>query len=159
MSLRIGLGHDTHRLEEGSALHIGGVTIPYSKKLVGHSDADVLIHAIIDAILGATGLPDIGELFSNTDEKNKNRNSLEFLREIELLINDKWSIINIDSIIFAEQPKMAPYKEQMRNEIATVLHLRPEQVGIKAKTGEHIGIIGRKEAIAAQAIVLMECDR
>ncbi|MDO4587125.1 MAG: 2-C-methyl-D-erythritol 2,4-cyclodiphosphate synthase [Planctomycetia bacterium] len=154
---RIGLGHDTHRFTEGNFLRLGGVTIPYSQGLLGHSDADVLLHAVADALLGALNLGDIGEHFSDHDPENKNRNSEEILSIVfKMVQNLSFEIVNIDSIIFTELPKLSPYKAQIAQNIARLLNLPPDFVSVKAKTGEKIGIIGRKEAISAEVIVLLK---
>ncbi|MCC9605597.1 2-C-methyl-D-erythritol 2,4-cyclodiphosphate synthase [Blastopirellula sp. JC732] len=155
--IRIGLGHDTHRLAEGGPLRLGGVDIPYDHHLVGHSDADVLMHAITDALLGAANLPDIGQLFPNSSAENKGRDSADFLRFANHKVNEEmWRIINIDTVIFAQEPKLSPYKEAMRTALAAVLDIHPEQIGIKSKTGEHVGPVGRQEAIQAECVVLLE---
>ena len=153
--LRIGLGHDTHRLIDGDALRLGGVSIPHTKRCLGHSDADVLLHAITDALLGAASLGDIGELFPDTDPANRGRDSAEFLRLAKQRITG-WKIVNLDCIVFAEQPKILPYKEAIRRRIAEILDIDVAQVGLKAKTGESVGPIGRQEAIAAECVVLLE---
>jgi 2-C-methyl-D-erythritol 2,4-cyclodiphosphate synthase len=154
---RIGLGHDTHRLAEGSSILLGGVRLEHSRCLLGHSDADVLLHAIIDALLGAAGLGDIGEFFPDTDSVNRNRDSAEMLRVVwDTVQSQGWRIINLDTIIFAEQPKISPYKESIKCKIAQILEITPNQVGVKAKTGEKVGMIGREEAISAECIVLLE---
>jgi 2-C-methyl-D-erythritol 2,4-cyclodiphosphate synthase len=155
--LRIGIGHDTHRLADGGPLRIGGVEIPHDKHLVGHSDADVLLHAITDAILGAANLGDIGELFPNTDELNRGRDSAEMLR----LAYDKvryagWQIVNLDCIVHAQRPKLLDYKLDIRQRIAEILDLTRDHVGIKGKTGEHVGPVGNEEAIQAECVVLLE---
>ncbi|MDR2439046.1 MAG: 2-C-methyl-D-erythritol 2,4-cyclodiphosphate synthase [Planctomycetaceae bacterium] len=153
---RIGLGHDTHRLGEGSSILLGGVRIEHSRCLLGHSDADVLFHAIIDAILGAAGLGDIGEFFPDTDPINRNRDSMEMLQIVWNTVRSQgWRIVNLDTIIFAEHPKISPYKETIKNKIAQILGITPNQVGVKAKTGEKVGFIGREEAISAECIVLL----
>jgi 2-C-methyl-D-erythritol 2,4-cyclodiphosphate synthase len=157
---RIGLGHDTHRFAEGSSIFLGGVRIEHSRRLFGYSDADVLLHAVIDALLGAAGLGDIGEMFPDTDPVNKNRDSVEMLRIAwQTVQSHGWRIVNIDTIIFAEQPKLSPYKEAIRNKIAQILEIVPNQVGVKAKTGEQVGPIGREEAISAECIVLLETNK
>ncbi|MBO7725585.1 MAG: 2-C-methyl-D-erythritol 2,4-cyclodiphosphate synthase [Thermoguttaceae bacterium] len=158
--MRIGLGHDTHRFEEGSAqrpLILGGVEVPFRRSLVGHSDADVLFHALTDAILGALGERDIGEIFPDTAEENRGRDSAEFLKyAADLVYKREWRIENVDAVIFAQAPKLGPYKEQMKVNIARILEIPPESVGVKAKTGEKVGFIGREEAISAEAVVLLE---
>ena len=154
--LRIGIGHDTHRLTEGGPLRLGGVTIPHEKHALGHSDADVLLHAVTDALLGAASLGDIGEMFPNTDEANRGRDSAEMLR---IAMNDVrlagWDIINLDCIVHAQRPKLSPYKTEICQRIAEILELTRDHVGLKGKTGEGVGPIGTEEAIAAQCIVLL----
>lgn len=158
--LRIGLGHDTHRLVDGSFILLGGVRIEHTKNLLGHSDADVLLHAVADALLGAAGLGDIGEFFPDTDPANRNRNSGEMLKIVwDKVRQDCWRIVNLDTIVFAEKPKIAPHKESIRIRIAELLEIDVSQVGLKAKTGENIGIIGREEAIAAECVVLLETSK
>lgn len=158
--MRVGIGHDTHRFETGPArqpLRLGGVEVPSDRSLVGHSDADVLLHAITDAILGALGTGDIGENFPDTAEENRGRHSADFLKfAVELARGKGWHIENLDTIIFAETPKLGPYKEQMKQTIAGLLDISPDAVGVKAKTGEGVGIIGRNEAISAEAVVLLK---
>lgn len=160
--MRIGLGHDTHRFEEGPArrpLILGGVEVPYHRSLAGHSDADVLFHALTDALLGALGEGDIGDLFPDTAEENRGRNSADFLRYATGQVGNRgWRIENVDVIIFAQAPKLGPYKEQIKKKIAEHLGLPPGSVGVKAKTGERVGFIGREEAISAEAVVLLEND-
>jgi 2-C-methyl-D-erythritol 2,4-cyclodiphosphate synthase len=155
--LRIGLGHDTHRLVPGSFVLLGGVRIEHTKSLLGHSDADVLLHAITDALLGAAGLGDIGELFPDTDPANRNRDSAEMLKIAwDKVRQHHWQIVNLDIVIFAEKPKIAPHKDAIRERIAELLEIDVSQVGLKAKTGESVGIIGREEAISAECVVLLE---
>ena len=155
--LRIGLGHDTHRLTSGTSILLGGVRIEHTQSLVGYSDADVLLHALTDALLGAAGLGDIGEFFPDTDPANRNRDSAEMLQIAwEQVRQHGWQIVNLDIVLFAEQPKIAPHKEAIRKRIAELLEIDASQVGLKAKTGEKIGIIGREEAIAAECVVLLE---
>jgi len=153
---RIGQGFDLHVFTEGRPLIIGGVEIPYHKGLAGHSDADVLIHAIIDALIGAVALGDIGKLFPDTDDKFKNIDSKILLKEVYLKITDLgYKINNIDSTIIIEQPKLRSYIDKMRGVIAGILDIREEQVSIKAKTSEKVGIVGRGEAVVSEAIVLL----
>ncbi len=155
--LRIGLGHDTHRLVDGDSLRLGGVSIPHSKRFLGHSDADALLHAVADALLGAAALGDIGELFPDTDPVNRGRDSAEILRlSWEKVADLGWKIVNLDCVVFAERPKIAPYKVAIRQRIAKILEIDADQVGLKAKTGELVGPIGRQEAIAAECVVLLE---
>lgn len=154
--MRIGLGHDTHRLEDGGPLRLGGVDIPHNQHLVGHSDADVLLHAITDALLGAAGLPDIGQLFPNTDEANRNRDSVEMLRLAWGRVQDDGlELVNIDCVVHLQQPKLSAYKQQIQDRIADVLGVAPEQIGLKAKTGELVGPVGREEAAVAQCVALL----
>lgn len=154
--MRVGIGYDSHRFQEGRKLIIGGVEIDYPKGLKGHSDADVLIHAIIDALLGAAGLGDIGQHFPDRDPQWKDVSSLKLLKLTsdklkELSLHVHW----IDCIIIAEAPKMMPYIKQMKNLIATHLEIPEESLNIKAKTNEGMGSIGRAEGIAAQAVCLL----
>lgn len=153
---RTGIGYDIHKLEEGRNLIIGGVKIPYEKGLLGHSDADVLIHAIIDAMLGASALPDIGTLFPDTDSKYKDANSVELLKKVYSLIKEKgYTINNLDSNIIAQAPKMMPYIPKMKEVLAPILELNLEDISIKAKTKENLDAVGEKKAIEAQAVVLL----
>jgi len=150
------MGYDVHRLVKERALIIGGVTIPYEKGLLGHSDADVLLHAIMDALLGAAGLGDIGKLFPDTDKNLENVSSMLLLEEVGKRISNKNFIIeNIDGTIIAQEPKMRPYINSMIENIATILQIDCTQVNIKATTEEGLGFTGSKEGIAAQAICLL----
>ena len=155
--LRIGQGFDLHKLVSGRKLILGGVDIPYSMGLLGHSDADVLIHAVIDALIGAVALGDIGKLFPDTDAKYKNSDSRFLLRTINGIIRDKTNYIinNIDTTIIMESPRLSNYIDQMRTNIAQDLSIDIDQVSIKAKTSEGVGIVGRNEAVVAEAIVLL----
>lgn len=154
--MRIGLGYDVHKLVEGRPLIIGGVNVPHEKGLLGHSDADVLIHAIMDGMLGALALGDIGKHFPDTDEKYKGANSMKLLEYVNHLINEKgYEINNIDSIIVAQSPKMAPYIEQMRRNIATVLNTDIDNISVKATTEEGLGFTGEKQGISSQSICLL----
>ncbi|MHB8898931.1 MAG: 2-C-methyl-D-erythritol 2,4-cyclodiphosphate synthase [Thermoguttaceae bacterium] len=154
--LRVGMGHDTHRLQSGGPLRIGGVTIEHDEHLVGHSDADVLLHAVTDALLGAAALGDIGELFPNTDMANRGRDSAEMLAAAwDRVRQSGWQIANLDCIVFAEQPRMSPHRQSLQSRIAELLGVEPGQVGVKAKTGEGVDAVGRREAIQAQAVVLL----
>ena len=154
---RTGIGFDVHALAADRPLVIGGVKIPHTKGLLGHSDADVLVHAVMDSILGALALGDIGQHFPDTDSKYQNADSLDLLSHIHLLAAEKGFVCaNLDSIIMAEKPKMSPHLMEMRTNLATVLKLKIDQVSIKATTTERLGLIGREEGIAAQAIVLFE---
>ena len=155
--MRIGQGYDVHRLTEGRKLIIGGVEIPYEKGLDGHSDADVLLHAIMDALLGAAALGDIGLLFPDTDERFSGADSLQLLQKVKDVLDEKgYSICNIDATVIAQEPKLRPYIDLMRQNIAEVLKIDVSQVSVKATTEEHLGFTGRKEGIASQAIVLID---
>ena len=155
--MRIGMGYDVHRLTEGRRLIIGGVEIPYEKGLLGHSDADVLLHAVMDALLGAAALGDIGKHFPDTDEVYKGVSSMKLLERVrELVEQEIYVISNIDATIIAQKPKMAPYIEEMRENIAEVLHIEKNQVNIKATTEEGLGFTGSGEGISAQAVACLE---
>lgn len=155
--MRIGLGYDVHQLTEGRKLIIGGVDIPWEKGLLGHSDADVLVHAIMDALLGAAGLSDIGMHFPDNDLSYKNITSLLLLKRVSDLIRDKgYKVGNIDAIIIAQQPKMMPHIPSMIKNITSVLSINESLLNIKATTTEHLGFEGRGEGIAAQAVALLE---
>ena len=155
--MRIGTGYDVHRLIEGRDLVLGGVKIPYEKGLLGHSDADVLLHAIMDALLGAAALGDIGMHFPDTDPVYKGISSMELLKAVGGLLEEKCYIIgNIDATIIAQQPKLLPYREQMRKNIAKTLQISVDQVNIKATTEEGLGFTGSGEGMAAWASVLLE---
>ena len=155
--MKIGFGYDAHRLAEGRDLILGGVKIPYDLGLLGHSDADVLSHAIGEAILGALALGDLGRHFPDTDEKYKGISSLKILSLIDdMAKRENAKIIHIDSTIVAQEPKLSPYIEKMRENIADVLNINTDQISVKATTTEGMGFIGRKEGISAYAVVLME---
>ena len=154
--MRIGLGYDVHKLTEDRKLIIGGVEIPHDKGLLGHSDADVLIHAIMDSILGALALADIGKHFRDTDEEYKGADSMKLLEHVYNLITSKgYKIGNIDSTIIAQSPKMAPYIESMRSNISKVLNTDIDNINIKATTEEGLGFTGAKQGIASQSICLL----
>lgn len=154
--MRIGSGHDTHRLETGRPLILAGIRIEHSKGLAGHSDADVVLHAVTDALLGAAGLGDIGELFPDTNAQWKDANSAIFLNEaIKQIKSNWWTIANVDITIFAQEPKLGPHKVAMKKNLARLLTVPFSSVNIKAKTGEHVGHIGRGEAIGCHAVVLL----
>ena len=156
MNIRIGNGYDIHQLVTGRPLILGGVEIAHTVGLLGHSDADVLTHAIMDAMLGALSLGDIGHYFPPTDPQWQGANSLKLLEQVNQLIIDKgWQINNIDSVIVAERPKMKPHLIAMRTKLAATLNINPEQVGIKATTNEQLGPVGREEGIAVYAVVLL----
>ena len=155
-SLRIGNGYDIHRLGTDRDLILGGVKIPHELGLIGHSDADVLIHAIMDAMLGALSLGDIGHYFPPTDPQWKGADSLKLMMQVNALIHDRgWTVNNIDSVVVAERPKLKPHIETMRTTIARTLGIAPDQVGVKATTNEKLGPTGREEGIAAYAVVLL----
>ena len=155
--MRIGIGYDVHAFAEGRRLVIGGVEIPHHKGLLGHSDADVLIHAVCDALLGAAALGDIGQHFPDSDPRYHNIDSLKLLQHVgALLAENGYQIANIDSIIIAQQPKMAPHIAAMQTNIARTLGILPGQVSVKATTTEHLGFTGREEGIAAQAAALLQ---
>ncbi len=155
--MRIGQGFDVHALVPGRKLVIGGVTIPFEKGLAGHSDADVLIHAVCDALLGAAALGDIGRHFPDSDPKYRNADSRVFLREVGAKVRDAgFAIANIDATVIAEAPKMAPHIGAMVANLSADLGLKPGRVNVKAKTAERLGAIGRGEGIAAEAIALLE---
>ena len=156
MQYRIGNGYDIHKLVEGRKLYIGGIEIPYKYGLLGHSDADVLIHAIMDAMLGALCLGDIGTHFPPTDAKYKNISSIDLLKKVKKLVKlEKYYINNIDAVIQAEKPKMADYITFMREDLSKVLEIKKEQISIKATTMEGLGPIGEGKAIASHVVVLL----
>ena len=156
MNIRIGQGYDVHRLIEGRPLILGGVTIPHSKGLLGHSDADALLHAITDALLGAAALGDIGKLFPDTAAEHKDADSRRLLREAYQAVQRAgWRVVNVDSTVIAQQPKLRPHIDAMRANIAADLGLPLECVNIKGKTNEKLGYLGREEAVEAQAVVLL----
>ena len=154
--MRIGNGYDVHRFAENRDLFLGGVKIPYELGLLGHSDADVLLHAIMDALLGAATLGDIGKLFPDTDERFKGADSLLLLKEVCVVLGAKgYRIVNIDSIVIAQKPKLAPYIEQMRQNIADACQIDITQVSVKATTEEKLGFTGRLEGISSHAVCLI----
>ena len=154
--MRIGTGYDVHRLTEGRKLILGGVEIPYEKGLLGHSDADVLVHAIMDALLGAAALGDIGKLFPDTDDAFLDADSLKLLAVVRDRLAEKLYVVeNIDATIIAQKPKLAGYIPQMKENIAKVLGLDPDRVNVKATTEEHLGFTGSGEGMSAQAVALI----
>lgn len=156
MSIRIGNGYDMHRLGPERPLILGGVNIPHEVGLLGHSDADVLTHAIMDAMLGALSLGDIGHYFPPSDPQWKGADSLQLLEQVNQLIQAKgWQVGNIDSVVIAERPKLKPHIASMRDRLAAVLGIEPSQVGVKATTNEKLGPTGREEGIAAYAVTLL----
>ena len=153
---RIGLGYDVHAFADGRKLILGGVEIPYDKGLDGHSDADVLVHAIMDAIVGAMRAGDIGKLFPDTDPAYKDADSIKLLEYVGALAREQgYAIEDIDSVVMLQEPKMSPYREQMRANIAAALRIPVESVGVKATTTEHLGYEGRGEGASAQAVCLL----
>ena len=154
--MRIGQGYDVHRLTEGRKLILGGVEIPYEKGLDGHSDADVLVHAVMDALLGAAALGDIGVLFPDTEKQYKDADSIEMLKTVQGIVCAKGYLVsNLDATIVAQAPKMRPYIEQMRANIAKALHIDESRVSVKATTEEHLGFTGSGEGISATAVCLL----
>lgn len=155
--MRVGMGYDVHRLVEDRKLIIGGVEIPYEKGLLGHSDADVLLHAVMDALLGAAALGDIGRHFPDTDERYRGADSMKLLSEVKTMLEEKLYVIeNIDATIIAQKPKMSPYIEQMRDNIANCLCIDRDRVNIKATTEEKLGFTGEGLGISSQAVCLIE---
>ena len=155
--LRVGSGHDTHRLVDGRPLVLGGVRVAHPRGLDGHSDADVVLHAVTDALLGAAGLGDIGDAFPDTDPAYQGADSRLFLREtLERLNRAGWRVVNVDVTVFAQRPKLGPVKARIRANLSELLGLPEDAVNVKAKTGENVGHIGRGEAIGCQAAALIE---
>jgi 2-C-methyl-D-erythritol 2,4-cyclodiphosphate synthase len=158
--MRVGIGHDTHRLQTGRPLILGGVRIAHGRGLTGHSDADVVLHAVTDALLGAAGLGDIGDRYPDSDPAFKDCDSSRFVREtLEQLNQLGWRIVNLDVIIFAQEPKLGPVKTAIRQQLAALLALSEDAVNIKAKTGEGVDAVGLGEAISCQAVVLVDRPR
>lgn len=156
MPVRVGSGHDTHRLGANRPLLLGGVVVPHPVGLIGHSDADVVLHALTDALLGAAGLGDIGEAYPDTDPRWKDADSQLFLRETVARLNQLgWQVVNVDVTIFAQAPRLGPVKAAIRDHLAHLLQLPTDAVNVKAKTGEGVGHIGRGEALGCHAIVLI----
>ena len=156
MSFRVGLGYDIHRLVEGRPLMLGGLHIPFAKGLLGHSDGDAVLHAVADAYLGAAGLPDIGELFSDKDPANKGADSRVLLRKVvEKVAAGGWTLENLDLNVIAEEPRMKPHKEALRQSIAGLLGVDPGRVNLKAKTREGLDAVGNREAIEVHCVVLL----
>ncbi len=154
---RIGLGYDVHAFAAGRKLIIGGVDIPYSKGLDGHSDADVLVHAIMDALVGAMRAGDIGKLFPDTDPAYKDACSIKLLEHVgDLVRKEGWRIVDIDSVLMIQEPKMSPHRDQMRQNIAQALQIPVDNIGVKATTTEWLGYEGRGEGVSAQAVALLE---
>ena len=154
---KVGLGYDVHKLTENRRLIMGGVDIPYEKGLLGHSDADVLVHAVMDALAGAAKLGDIGKLFPDTDPQYKDISSILLLKHVKAELDKKgWKVVNIDSIIVAQRPKMRPYVDEMEKNIADALEMDIEMINVKATTEEELGFTGRGEGISAKAVCLIE---
>jgi len=157
--MRIGLGIDVHAFaapEDGRKLVLGGVEIPSDRGLLGHSDADVLAHAVTDALLGAAGLEDIGHYFPDTDQRYRDADSIELLREVRELVGGSWEVSNIDAVVVCEQPKIRDHREAMRANLAAALGIDESRVGVRGTTTERLGFMGRGEGIAAQAVCLLE---
>lgn len=155
--LRIGLGYDVHAFAEGRRLVLGGVDVPHTRGLLGHSDADVLTHALMDALLGALREGDIGRLFPDTSEEWRDADSIELLRHVGVLVKQQgWRLADADCVLVLEQPKVSPYRDEMRARMAEALGVDVERVGLKATTTERLGFEGREEGVAAQAVVLLE---
>lgn len=154
---RVGIGHDTHRLAHGDGtVRIGGIDIPHERSLVGHSDADVLLHAVTDALLGAAALGDIGDMFPDQDPANRGRDSADMLRRAyDRVRTEGFQLINLDCIVFAQRPKLGPFKQAIQQRIAQILGLDASRVGVKAKTGELVDAVGQEAAIQAQCIALL----
>ncbi len=156
LNLRVGEGHDTHRLIEGRPLILGGVHLEHDRGLDGHSDADVLLHAITDAVCGAAGIADIGEWFPNTDQQYAGADSAELLKGVVSGMNERgWFVGNLDCTVFAERPKLSRYKKAIQTRIAEIIGIDAGNVNVKAKSGEAVGPVGREEAIRASAVVLI----
>jgi 2-C-methyl-D-erythritol 2,4-cyclodiphosphate synthase len=155
--MRVGIGHDTHRLAEGRPLILGGVRVEHPRGLVGHSDADVVLHALTDALLGAAGFGDIGDAYPDTDPAYRDCDSAKFVRETLARLNQAgWHVVNVDVIVFAQEPKLGPTKATIRASLAGLLGLDVADVNVKAKTGEKVGAIGRAEAIGCQVVALID---
>ena len=159
MTFRVGLGVDAHAFaapDAGRKLVLGGVEIPSEKGLTGHSDADVLAHAITDALLGAAGLEDLGHYFPDSDQRYRDADSLELLREARSLVGDSWIVANVDAVVICERPKIRDHREAMRKNLASALGVAPARVSVRGTTTEKLGFPGREEGIAAQAVCLLE---
>ena len=157
--MRVGLGVDVHAFaapDGGRRLVLGGVEIPSDRGLLGHSDADVLAHAISDALLGAAGLEDIGHYFPDTDERYRDADSIELLREVRTLVGESWEVANVDAVVICERPRIRDHREAMRKNLAAALGVEASRVGVRGTTTERLGFPGRNEGIAAQAVCLLE---
>ncbi len=154
--IKVGIGYDIHKLERGRRLIIGGVEIPHEKGLVGHSDGDPLSHAIMDSLLGALSLPDIGELFPDSSPEYRGISSLELLKRVINMVNERgYEVMGIDTVIVAQEPKLSPYKEEMKRKLSEIIGIEPDRIGIKAKTNEGLGEIGRGEGISCYAVSVL----
>ncbi|MEX0822812.1 MAG: 2-C-methyl-D-erythritol 2,4-cyclodiphosphate synthase [Balneolaceae bacterium] len=157
MNIRVGLGFDVHQFEDGNEIILGGISIPFNKKLKGHSDADVLLHSIADALLGALALGDIGTHFPDSDEAYKNADSGQLLKQVYQLVNNKgYQLGNVDATVVAELPKLNPHMDSIRKKIADLLNCSIEQISVKATTNEKLGFIGREEGLSVHSVVLIE---
>ena len=155
--MRVGIGHDTHRLRPGGPLRLGGIDLPHDREAIGHSDGDALLHALTDALLGAAAIGDVGQMFPDTDPENRERDSGEMLQvALDAVMALGWKIVNVDCIVFAQKPKLLPHRHAIRQRIASLLNTEVERVGLQAKTGEGVGPIGHEEIISAQCIALLE---
>jgi 2-C-methyl-D-erythritol 2,4-cyclodiphosphate synthase len=155
--IRVGIGYDIHRLQAGGPLRLGGVDVPHDRESVGHSDADALLHAVVDALLGAAALGDIGQMFPDTDPENRGRDSVEMVESaLDAIAALGWRVVNIDCIVFLQRPKLLTHRQAIRQCVADILGIEAERVGLQAKTGEGLDAVGREEAIAAQCVVLIE---
>ncbi len=160
MAMRVGIGYDVHPLVPQRRLVLGGVQVPFDRGLAGHSDADVLLHAIMDAVLGAAGLNDIGTYFPPHDPSYKNISSIALLRQVSGLVRERgWRVINTDATIIAERPRLLPFVADMKANVGAALGIGPDQVGIKATTSERLGFVGREEGMAAYAVALLEASQ
>ncbi len=154
--MRVGLGYDVHKLVENRKLILGGVEIPHEKGLLGHSDADVLVHSIMDALLGAMGKGDIGKHFPDSDDAYKDISSLKLLEKVMELVNRDYVVVNIDNIIMAERPRIAPHIDEMKKILSRVMMVEEDRINIKGTTTEKLGFVGREEGIASESIVLLD---
>ncbi len=155
--MRVGVGFDVHRFTVGRKLYLGGVEIPFDKGLLGHSDGDVLLHAVSDALLGAAGLPDIGHLFPDTDPEIYGISSTEIIRRVQMMISETgFSITNLDAVVICERPKIAKYREIIKSSIASLLKVDEFRVSVKGKSAEGLGVLGSEEAVACFAVALLE---
>ena len=154
--MRVGLGYDVHKLVENRKLILGGVEIPHEKGLLGHSDADVLVHSIMDALLGAMGKGDIGKHFPDSDDAYKDISSLKLLEKVMELVNRDYVVVNIDNVIMAERPRIAPHIDEMKKILSRVMMVEEDRINIKGTTTEKLGFVGREEGIASESIVLLD---